>query len=343
MASKKVILCWLSLLAIFAQSLVLACDVSVINEIKRILIQFSVYKKNLKYLDKLNCSNINKVLLKIDPYSRWIPHPPILKKDKNNVIGIGAILLERSNRFFLMPYKFSPLFKHSNGDLIELFAIDGWIVRGQKYRQVSKRLRGTEGSVVRLTVKLRKRLKSLYVIREKYKPPAVELLSLNRQAFFRIFHFESREVTNFVRDKIENSKYKEVIFDLRACPGGDLFEALDLASLFLFPGNKLAILENSTGKRRLITVPSNLPTFNQSVQIIVGHSTASAAEIFAGIMRYYKRAKIVGKKTAGKCVSQREYHLSDGSILKISNLKIFFPDMSTCQKTGIILDTYSAY
>ena len=312
----------------------MACSIKTISEIEGLFKRFSIYKENLIYLKGLHCSNINRLISKVDPYSKWIPASNILE-DKKNIVGIGAVLFEKKGRFFLAPYRFSSLFKYSKGEFIELFAINGWVVRGKSYKQVVERLRGPKSSLVLITFKLRKGLKSIYVVRESYERPAVEFIHLGDKAFFRIFHFSSREVTNFIKDKLEGFNFRKVILDLRPCPGGDLFEALDLASLFLAPKKRLVFLEDSKGKRQLITVPTTLPTFKHSIQVMVSSYTASAAEVFAGVMKYYNRAKISGEKTVGKCVSQGEYHLSDGSILRISNLKIYFPDMSTCQGKGI--------
>ena len=45
------------------------------------------------------------------------------------------------------------------------------------------------------------------------------------------------------------------------------------------------------------------------VVLLVGHDTASAAEVFAGALQQHGRAKLVGQRTYGKCSSQTDTRL----------------------------------
>ncbi len=62
--------------------------------------------------------------------------------------------------------------------------------------------------------------------------------------------------------------------------------------------------------------------------ILVNGSSASASEIFAGAMKFYKRATIMGEKTYGKGTAQIIMPISDGSTLHVTISKWLLPDKS---------------
>lgn len=312
------------------------CNKKSLLEIKGLLNEYCIYRRNLFLLKGLNCSNLKNLLPKIDPYARLVSDSQ--KNDLKEISGVGALLLEKDRGFILVPYKFSPLFKISRGKDLSLISIDNKRAKGMKYEEVVRLLRGKEGTVVKLLLRIRERKRTIYVVRERYTLPSIEFLKIERDLLVRIFNFKRHEISTLLINELRQKDFSKVIIDLRGCPGGDLFEALDVAGIFLRPSTTLVYLKDRTGKLKKISVPSSLPTFRQKIDILVGPRTASAAEIFTGILKHYKRARIKGKKTKGKCVSQGEFILSDGSILRVSNEWILFPDMTSCQGKGIFPD-----
>lgn len=69
--------------------------------------------------------------------------------------------------------------------------------------------------------------------------------------------------------------------------------------------------------------------------LLVSRNTASAGEVFAGILQLHGRAVLAGQQTRGKCVSQIERRLSDGSQLHFTNLAIELPGGIVCQDKGL--------
>ena len=69
--------------------------------------------------------------------------------------------------------------------------------------------------------------------------------------------------------------------------------------------------------------------------VLVDANSASAAEIFAGCMQDYKKAKIVGTTTYGKGIVQTVVPLSDGSAIKITIAQYFIPSGKTVHKVGV--------
>jgi carboxyl-terminal processing protease len=58
-------------------------------------------------------------------------------------------------------------------------------------------------------------------------------------------------------------------------------------------------------------------TYPGPLVVLIDRPTASAAEIFAHVVQHYKRATIVGRRTAGWVLVSFNYGLSDGGRLQI--------------------------
>ncbi|MBI3721300.1 MAG: hypothetical protein HY248_02000, partial [Fimbriimonas ginsengisoli] len=59
--------------------------------------------------------------------------------------------------------------------------------------------------------------------------------------------------------------------------------------------------------------------------VLVNEDTASAAEIFAGVLHDYRLATIVGEHTYGKASVQNIFSLRDGSSAKVTIARYFLP------------------
>ena len=106
--------------------------------------------------------------------------------------------------------------------------------------------------------------------------------------------------------KIMQEKAEGLIIDLRQNSGGSMKEAADLSNLFI--DGPVAILKE---KKRIISIyhDKSATVFKKPIVIMVDAYTASAAELFAGVLQDYGRAVIVGTETYGKATSQFIYEL----------------------------------
>lgn len=94
-------------------------------------------------------------------------------------------------------------------------------------------------------------------------------------------------------------RVRELVLDLRGCPGGDVSAAFDLAEEFLPRGVELGRIVSSPDDVEVLHARRDMP-YRMSVTILVDQGTASAAEIFAGCLQLHGRATIRGERTYGK-------------------------------------------
>lgn len=164
--------------------------------------------------------------------------------------------------------------------------------------------------------------------------------TLDGHAILRIRRFETRVTRSRLALWLDRANAAVPILDLRACRGGDLFEALDSAALFLPEGSPLAYTQARGDREHLYRAPRGGRDSRLSPVIWVGPGTASACEILAGVLHRAGRAHIIGRPTRGKCESQTEVALSTGQRLRFTNRLVRFMDGTTCSGVGLLLDRH---
>lgn len=218
-----------------------------------------------------------------------------------------------------------------------LMAIDGQPVEGMSIFDVISKVRGPEGTTVRLVVRRGNSLVEIPIERGAIKLKSVELSFADNIALLKIAKFNT-ESTNLFRKavrEIVNTSPKGIILDLRNNPGGFLDTAVEVANEFLEGG---LILEerfkdgsstpfSADGSGRLTQYPA---------VVLVNSGSASAAEIVAGALRDNGRAKLVGEGTFGKGSVQEIEEFPDGSSLKITVAEWFTPNGSSISQGGLV-------
>jgi Peptidase family S41 len=125
--------------------------------------------------------------------------------------------------------------------------------------------------------------------------------------------------------------------DLRGNTGGSFEQALRLAELFLPPGAPLAIYEGREGRALLYATGTATPRQERLTLLINAH-TASSAELFAGILRWHRRAELAGTPTAGKRTVQQMVRLDQAHLLFLTTGRFLAPNGSPFGAHGLTPD-----
>ncbi len=156
-------------------------------------------------------------------------------------------------------------------------------------------------------------------------------------------------IRNFVPDiakevekilKSETNKNKKLIIDLRNNSGGLFLESLNLTNLFLKKDDMMIKQKSRVDKYNQEFYANNLPIYKNNIIILVNSETASSSEIFSSIMKFYKKAIIVGEKTFGKGSVQTLVNLNEDNTeaIKITNSILYLPDDTTFHLKGVEAD-----
>lgn len=75
-----------------------------------------------------------------------------------------------------------------------------------------------------------------------------------------------------------------------------------------------------------------------SDRVLIGPSSASASEVMAAALRYHRRARLFGRRTAGEVVGSKRFDLPDGGVLQVATNDFFAADGTRLERRGIAPD-----
>jgi carboxyl-terminal processing protease len=73
--------------------------------------------------------------------------------------------------------------------------------------------------------------------------------------------------------------------------------------------------------------------------ILVNEGTASASEILAGALHYYRLGTMIGTKTFGKGIEQTEIQLNQGTAMHVTIAQWLLPDGTSINQKGLTPDS----
>jgi len=210
--------------------------------------------------------------------------------------------------------------------------IDGKPTHGLTVEEAQRTLRGSPGSVVRLTVErpgVETRL-PFTVRRAEIRVHSVQhALSLGDGIGYVDLTVFSEESANDLRraiDSLRSAGVRSLILDLRGDPGGLLDQGVAVADLFLNPGQRIVSMRGRTSDAnrdfadRAAQVWPQLP-----LVVLVDSGTASASEIVAGALQDHDRAVLLGSTTYGKGSAQNVFQIRGGGALKLTTALWYTP------------------
>lgn len=317
-----------------------------LDEIRQLLRAGLMPAPEMAQLAELSEQNLADQLLQLDPYARYFePEQGYLTLPETvERAGIGAEILMQQDEILLLPYQGAVAERAGVPYRSRLLAVDQQPVASDSLQQLASRLRGPEGSWVSLLVETTKGERVEFrFLREIYRPLHVELLQ-GEQRIIRIRDFITsmtvpslRATVEFITQSPQADHVPPIIIDLRDSTGGELFEALDLAAAFLPAGTELVTLVDREGEVQRFHAPQG-SKYAHPLFILIGPYTASAAEIFAGILQTQGRAVVMGELSFGKCSSQTQVRLSNQAMLRYTNREVLLPGGIACTGAGITPD-----
>ena len=278
-----------------------------------------------------------------DPYTEYISKDDMqdyLEDTMGNFTGIGIYMIqdEKADKIqILSPIKNSPAEKAGilPGDYI--ISVDGVQYKAEDMTMVSTKIKGKEGSTVKLEILRGTETKNFEIKREHIIVNPVEGKVLtNNIGYIEFSSFDENTSEEFKNkyEELKNQGIKSLIIDLRNNGGGIVDEALKIAD-YIVEKDKILLYEVDKNNKEEIKKSTNDPIINIPIVVLTNENTASSSEILAGALKDLGKAKIVGTKTYGKGIIQQILTLQDGSGLKITSEKYLTPNKTEINKKGI--------
>jgi len=299
-----------------------------------------------------------------DPYTVFLP--PKENKSQNEDLqgqfgGVGIQLGYKDKTLVVMtPLAKTPAEKAGvlAGDLIlkitdKQKGIDRDTV-GISLDEAVELIRGKAGTEVTLKMFREGKAEAYDVTlkREDIVIPSMELEFKEKDgkkfAWIKLYKFTEQIYKDWpgIVDKIiaeKGNNFGGIILDLRNNPGGYLQASVLVASDFIDKG---VIVTQATagGKNEVYQVDqSRRKLLTEKLVVLINGGSASAAEILAGALKDYNRAKLVGEKSFGKGTVQQPEDFPDGSGLHITVAKWLLPLGKNIHKEGITPDIEVKY
>jgi carboxyl-terminal processing protease len=279
-----------------------------------------------------------------DPYTTFMR--PVQANDFNaqlegTLSGIGAQVEQRDGDIVVIaPLDGSPAAAAGiqAGDVIA--TADGIELHGLGFLEAIGKIRGPQGTSVRLTVKRGETTLEFTVTRQILTVPEVGLSWQGTVAVIKLAQFgdtTSRDFRRTVADAMKKDP-TGLILDLRNNPGGYLDAADVVLSAFLPQGSTVVHIRARDGDSDELTDGKPIVPEDLGVVVLVNKGSASASEIVAGALQDDKRATIVGETTFGKGTVQNLIPLADGSNLKVTTARWYTPLDRAIQDVGVTPD-----
>jgi carboxyl-terminal processing protease len=223
------------------------------------------------------------------------------------------------------------------GDIVE--ALDEKSTREMSVAEFKGLLGGPVGSIVNLSVvrATKAQPQKIAITRDVVKYPTISSKMLDGQiGYIRAEGFpkgRAQEIAANIREFQKNGA-KKLILDLRNSGDGEISEGVATANLFLNHG-QIAYLEGQKYPRQSFAADPAKAVSTLPLVVIVGHSTAGAAEIVAGAVLDNARGDVLGDKTFGTGSIQKTIDLQDGGALILSIAKYYTPGGKAIQNAAI--------
>ena len=321
---------------------------SYLKQIRSAINKYYLWKDKISEEDMENGAIEGYVKGLGDEYTEYVPSSEMKEYTENingSFVGIGVYMVkdEKAGRVLIYyPIPESPAEKAGikAGDLI--ISVDGKEYTADDFEEISKYIKGEEGTTVNIVIERDGERKSFDVVRKKINTNPISKNVYNKNVgYIKIPSFDEGTAEAFktkLQDLVNNEGVKSVVIDLRNNGGGLVDQATKIADYFLEKKETILITKDNEGNKQ-ITYSEMDPIFNMPIVILVNKNTASASEILTAALKENGKAKFVGETTYGKGVIHTLFTLSDGSGLKITTAEYYSPKENTIHKVGITPDS----
>lgn len=223
---------------------------------------------------------------------------------------------------------------------------------------VSQYIRGEEGTFVDLTVLRDGEEISATVERRMVESVTVEAQLLpDKTGYVMVTQFDLVTADQFISavDSLEKQGMERLVIDLRDNPGGVVDACVKMAAYLLpedqYEGTILSTADKNgkgdryycQGGKLLFEGSGSNPEYpmddghelDMPIAVLINGMSASASEVFAGALRDYGLATLVGTTSFGKGIVQALLPLDDGSAVKVTIAHYYTPAGHDIHKKGL--------
>jgi carboxyl-terminal processing protease len=293
---------------------------------------------------------IQGMLETLDPHSAFLApenFKEMQEETKGRFEGVGMEVGVREGVLVcIAPIEDTPAFRAGIQAGDQILKIDGEVTKDMTLLEAVKRLRGSKGSKVTITIMREGFAKpqEFALVRDVIPMRSVRYELMDKYyGYIRLSQFQEKTDSEFekaVKALEEESKgsLKGLILDLRNDPGGLLDQAVKVTDRFIESGLIVSVEGRREDQKMKFNAhgPGTLPPY--PLVVLVNEGSASASEIVAGAIQDHGRGLILGTHTFGKGSVQTIFPLRDGAGLRLTTARYYTPKGRSIQAKGILPD-----
>lgn len=311
-----------------------------------------------EYVDSVDVKDlveqaIPTILGNLDPHSYYIPAKDVKSENEaldGSLSGIGVsffMMKDTANVDQVIPGGPAEKVGLLAGDRI--IAVNGESIVGdtQTAEGIRSKIRGEKGSKVTLSIKRNssKKILKFTITRDDIPLNTVDVSYMidKQTGYVKVSKFGKTTYNEFLSAliKLKGEGAKKYMIDLRGNPGGYMEMAILMVNEFL-PQGELIVYTKGRKEREDIQVWSDDQGSFQDAQVavLIDEFSASASEIMAGAFQDNDRGLVIGRRSFGKGLVQKQISLPDSSAIRLTIARYYTPSHRCIQKEYKLGDNY---
>lgn len=197
-------------------------------------------------------------------------------------------------------------------------------------------MKGPSGSKVGITVIRHSSVIPFEITRDKIPVNSVDAAFMinDTTGYIKLAKFSRTTYKEFIKaaSQLRKDGMTRLLFDLRDNSGGYLDQALRLCNEFLEKDDLIVYMEGLHRSREEFKADGKGSMQDIGLSVLIGESSASSSEIFAGAIQDNDRGVIVGRRSFGKGLVQEPVNFTDGSGIRLTVARFYTPSGRCIQK-----------
>lgn len=302
-----------------------------------------------EYVDNVNTDSIidltvNNILAQLDPHSTYISKSEfddVQDVMKGSFVGIGINYYMMNDTLAVVkPLEGGPSDKAGLKAGDRIMSVNGIQLYNKNISNdsVVDLLKGTNGSSLAMKIYRKKENRFFDVKLNRGEVPLKSVdtsIKINDTlGYIKISRFSETTFSEFKNAlaSLNKNSIRSLVLDLRENGGGYMEPAIQIADEFLAKGDVIVKTVNKKGNVKITMASSNGGFTTGTLYVLINENSASASEIVAGAIQDNDRGVIVGRRSYGKGLVQREMYLGDGSAVRLTTARYYTPSGRSIQK-----------
>lgn len=303
-----------------------------------------------EYVDSIDVKDlveqaIPAIIGNLDPHSYYIPASDIRAENEKldgSLSGIGVsffMMNDTANVDQVIPNGPAGKVGMLAGDRI--ISVNGESIVGGTLTAegIRSKIRGEKGTKVRIGVKRNTSKKTLTftITRDDIPMNTIDVSYMldDKTGYIKIAQFGKNTYDEFFAalSKLKKDGASRYIVDLRGNPGGYMEMAILMVNEFLEQGELIVYTKGRKEREDIQVWSDDQGSFHDAqVAVLIDEYSASASEIMAGALQDNDRGLVVGRRSFGKGLVQKQIYLPDSSAIRLTIARYYTPSHRCIQK-----------